>query len=1049
MVRYSRQKENYIWCFGNQAGLDFNTTPATAFVDSMIAHEGVASMADKNGNLLFYTNGLEVWDRTHHVMPNGSDLLGGFSSTEAALILPLPNSSTLYYLFVTEDQTSDGGLSYSVIDMTLNGGLGDIVSSSKNTLVVNEINEQVTAVLHCNGIDSWIITHLGNSNEFLAYSFTEQGLNPVPVISAVGSHYPEIEPGPIKASHRGLKLVSLSTHNDIADLLDVNSSTGEISNAYDLRMLFNDYSHFYGIEFSPNDSLLYLTWSEQGSFLYQIDLSTMCVTKLTGSDTLTENFGALQLGPDNQIYMAAYADTLLDVIHHPDKKGFDCLYEHDAIPLAKNTFSRFGLPNSLPYLYVLDSLPHASLGMDTTLCIGNSIILHIDLPPSFGSAMYVWNNGSTSSTLTVDSPGVYWVSVQLPCESFADTIQVNFISCEPIVSYDLEGCSAYMSNGSNMDYSEFVPAYPNVLQCAEVTASNVFRSPPLENKHSCTPGIGDSIAMCISSYNSCTYVAGQQASLIIEVTIKPDQDSVVSVSGLEFYEKAPPEYNWIDGGSGSNNYPKKYGLRILKNGMEIFRDYLLTRPNWTRDTFNFLNDDDFIIEDSSLIRFELLPYCPVGNGADVSAWDIDAIKIFGKCVSPLHPKPSIAGEVLTPAGQPVAAVKMQLSVDSSFPDFASKNTDESGLYEFDHLERGQSYYVRGYKNDEVRKGVSTLDLLYLRRHLLGLAPFTSLHQYIAADVNHSGSVTAIDLLELRKLLLGIYTTFPNNTSWRFGVLPQDMNGSSLDEFRETCNVESLDQDTLDVDFVGIKIGDINGDIQLSYQPPALETRSDDQMGIWFEDQETHPGIPFSVQIKAGQEMMISGIQLALDLNGMELISFDKATLPIDPENYSFIDGLLRISWSSDKAVKISPDSTLFNLVLRSASEVSSGRRITLAEQIIQPEAYTENLDVKHLGLHFEKTGSLAEEANFLQIEPNPVTSVATIHFNIVEGGLTQIRIFDLSGKVLMTIKKNYPAGEHWEKISGGDLSSAKGIIFCQLVSSGFTAIEKVVKWNGR
>ena len=113
-------------------------------------------------------------------------------------------------------------------------------------------------------------------------------------------------------------------------------------------------------------------------------------------------------------------------------------------------------------------------------------------------------------------------------------------------------------------------------------------------------------------------------------------------------------------------------------------------------------------------------------------------------------------------------------------------------------------------------GLTTLDLILLQKHLLGITPFTSLDQYIASDINHDDRVNALDLLELRKLLLGMYPEFPKNTSWRFGYLPQNTNGSNIKDFREVKSIENLGQDTLKVDFVGVKIGDVNGDIHLEF-----------------------------------------------------------------------------------------------------------------------------------------------------------------------------------------------------------------------------------------
>jgi len=195
------------------------------------------------------------------------------------------------------------------------------------------------------------------------------------------------------------------------------------------------------------------------------------------------------------------------------------------------------------------------LGSDTTLCAGESIDLIIDISKDCAPLNITWNDGSTGLSKTIDQSGTYWVDIESICGNVTDTIRVDFVPCLPIVYYGLEACESYMSNGTNMDYSEFTPDYPTPLTCAEVTATNVFRSPPQENKHSCTPGVDESVAMCISSYPLCSYEPGHPSSLIIEVQINPQPDSVVMLTGFDFFEKAPTNYSWIDGGTGPNNYP--------------------------------------------------------------------------------------------------------------------------------------------------------------------------------------------------------------------------------------------------------------------------------------------------------------------------------------------------------------------------------------------------------------------------------------------------------------------------------------------------------------
>ena len=121
------QGPSNIWYFGNQAGLSFSTNPPTALTNSaMSAFEGCATISDDNGNLLFYTNGSLVWNRNHAPMPAGNGLFGNGAATQTAIIVPGPQSTTKYYIFTVDTNGGPRGLCYSEVDMSLNGGLGDV-----------------------------------------------------------------------------------------------------------------------------------------------------------------------------------------------------------------------------------------------------------------------------------------------------------------------------------------------------------------------------------------------------------------------------------------------------------------------------------------------------------------------------------------------------------------------------------------------------------------------------------------------------------------------------------------------------------------------------------------------------------------------------------------------------------------------------------------------------------------------------------------------------------------------------------------------------------
>ena len=279
------QKEAGNWFFGVNAGLDFNSgTPMNLSGSELISNEGCATISDRNGNLLFYSDGNTIWNRSHNILQNGDNLLGHHSSTQAALIIPKPGSRTLYYVvtvdkpnyYLTEDDPISG-INYTLVDMTLDGGLGGVVNNQKNEHLVtynpnnsteNEFkcSEKITAVLHADGISYWAITHF--IDKFYAFKIDYNGIHATPVISSTGQTVnPALDDeginktaiGYLKVSPNGKKLAIAHSSTTAGSprtgtkksgkvfLYDFNAANGSVTNVQSL--ISSEYP--YGVEFSP------------------------------------------------------------------------------------------------------------------------------------------------------------------------------------------------------------------------------------------------------------------------------------------------------------------------------------------------------------------------------------------------------------------------------------------------------------------------------------------------------------------------------------------------------------------------------------------------------------------------------------------------------------------------------------------------------------------------------------------------------------------------------------------------------------------------------
>lgn len=354
------QKQNNYWYFGDHAGITFNTIPPSALNDGVFIHAaGVASISNNTGELLFFTDGASVWNKNRVKMPNGTGLIPINAPSESALIVPKPSDCNIYYIFTVSVQDSLLRLSYSIVDMTLNSGLGDLIS--KNLSLHLPVTMWLTAALQKNESDYWIVAHEYRTNRFLSYTITSAGLDPNPIISQTGTQSASILDivGCMKISQDGSKLSYASLYGQsITELFDFNNQTGVISNPVLLPS-----SGGYGVEFSPDNGKLYIAAGNAPFTLWQynllagsnVNIQNSRIVIYSTSLTNPQFGGALQLGPDNKIYVNRLQRGFLGVINQPNLSGNSCNYTDSAISLNGKT-CQDGLPNAIKK-YSLCSLP--------------------------------------------------------------------------------------------------------------------------------------------------------------------------------------------------------------------------------------------------------------------------------------------------------------------------------------------------------------------------------------------------------------------------------------------------------------------------------------------------------------------------------------------------------------------------------------------------------------------------------------------------------------------------------------------------------------------
>jgi len=362
------QLQNNQWRFGFGAAIDFNTTPPTYPTGTALPTidppfqtgsyiEGTASVADRTtGVLLFYTDGQTVWNALNQPMPNGTGLGGSdlLSSYQGAIIVPVPNSCTRYYIFCSDDgEEQQQGITYSLVDMTLDDGRGDVVPGQKAIPLYTNFSEMLMAYPDSANNAYWILTNAADvSNPKLAsFYVTASGITPYPL--ALSDLLTFSFTG--KVNQQGTRFVGIG--NAGFDIYEFSPITGQISNPISIAFpLVNDILKYF--EFSPDGNYLYATGDNN---FYQFDISSNNPAAILASATpITLDmslglYGTPQLGPDGSLYVVK--SPLVYRIENPNNSAASA-GPVTALPLSVSTM--VALPQWI-HLLPDNGLPSSSL----------------------------------------------------------------------------------------------------------------------------------------------------------------------------------------------------------------------------------------------------------------------------------------------------------------------------------------------------------------------------------------------------------------------------------------------------------------------------------------------------------------------------------------------------------------------------------------------------------------------------------------------------------------------------------------------------------------
>lgn len=582
------QNEARIWYFGNGLGLDFSSpTPSLLTNGSITTSVGCSAICSSSGTLLFYTDGVTIWNQTHAIMANGTGLFGN-PGAQNSVVVKRPASSTQYYIFTVQGGGGSAGLRYSIVDMTLAAGLGSVTVKNASVFPY-PCEEKISATRHCNQTDAWIMVHEMNTQNFQAFQLTATGIStmvtssfspqPTPM-TTISTHTGYSPRGTMKFSPNGRRFAEIFSVSNptipianggvttgIYEIYDFDNSSGLLSNIYTPLGFSGPSNNWsYGTEFSPDGTKLYFTYfggvGQVNHCVYPPGIN-WSIPGSGDQPPSTQKPASLQLGPDGKIYVAIVGSSSLGVINNPNDATPACNYVPSAISLG-TAVCGFGLPNYYtPFFekssitFTANSAPGANCNTLNFFVPLNCVTLLNASGPFTGYSIsnYLWNFGDplsgSSNTATsgvpshsFTSPGTYTVQLLLSylcgrTDTIRKTVTINpsalLSISSPSLSCGVTSASVFVTGAVGALSYSWTPSLATTS-----VASNL--SPGIHTAYVYDAGTG---CTYISSFNtnttviSNTVIASNTCPGVITGTA-----SVLVSGGSGTYS-----YNWI----GSTN----------------------------------------------------------------------------------------------------------------------------------------------------------------------------------------------------------------------------------------------------------------------------------------------------------------------------------------------------------------------------------------------------------------------------------------------------------------------------------------------------------------
>ncbi len=416
------------------------------------------------------------------------------------------------------------------------------------------------------------------------------------------------------------------------------------------------------------------------------------------------------------------------------------------------------------------------------------------------------------------------------------------------------------------------------------------------------------------------------------------------------------------------------------------------------------------------------------------------------------PMPSgIQGAVYTPSGEPIDDVQITLTGEGQ------AMTDDEGLFEFSDLLAGSAYELRASKDQNMAAGISTLDLIYLLKHNVGIEKLSNPYSLLAADLDQSGNLTANDLLTLRDMVLHNQMSSQAQIGWN--LFPEETTFADPEnpwatDFTSSFDIPALQANTNIFNFTGLKMGDLNGDA-MSEEFQTDISRSGEDVELYLEPTSMNKGeqVELAFYVKNFQDII--GFQLTLEFDPLlaDFQGIEAGALQVNHSNLGLShlnEGAIMLNWFNLDATSTNKDEVLFKLIFEAQSDGWLNQNVQLSSEMLHTEGYKS--DYETVNVILEGGGTLStgvadiSDPQFLSVSnrPNPFSTETDLTLALAQPGETLVNFYNLNGQLLHSFKRYLDAGDHTLSITKREIGVDQGIVMLQVFNNGHVAHTKLI-----